>query len=132
MIERIILYTTILYRRLKRFVLRIKNHDVSVTEDWLLTNHVIIDRLKHHLIGKYLSRLMRNFTNFFQKRNRERLYRQWMEHEGISLEDVPPDVLQDIRRKELNSLQEGTELSGEDMYEENMSHMRTQNLSIPI
>jgi len=72
---------------------------------------------------------MRNFTNFFQKRNRERLYRQWMEHEDISLEDVPPDVLQDIRRKELNSLQEGTELSGEDMYEGNLSHMRTQNLS---
>jgi len=31
--------------------------------------------------------------DFMQRRNRERLYKQWMESDGLSLKDVPGDML---------------------------------------
>ena len=31
-------------------------------------------------------------TNFFRKRGREKLYKQWVEKEGLSPEDLPADL----------------------------------------
>lgn len=31
-------------------------------------------------------------TNFFRKRSREKLYKQWVEKEGLSPEDLPADL----------------------------------------
>jgi uncharacterized membrane protein len=36
-------------------------------------------------------------TDFFQKRAREKLYKQWVEKEGLSPEDLPADLKKDER-----------------------------------
>jgi hypothetical protein len=36
-------------------------------------------------------------ANFFQKRSREKLYKQWVEKEGLSPEDLPADLKKDAR-----------------------------------
>lgn len=34
-------------------------------------------------------------ANFFRKRSREKLYKQWVEKEGLSPEDIPEDLKRD-------------------------------------
>ncbi len=36
-------------------------------------------------------------TDFFRKKSREKLYRQWIENEGLSPEDLPPDMKNDTQ-----------------------------------
>ncbi|MFC1981696.1 hypothetical protein ACFLVN_05615 [Chloroflexota bacterium] len=36
-------------------------------------------------------------TNFFRKLSREKLYKQWVEREGLSSEDLPADLKKDER-----------------------------------
>jgi hypothetical protein len=48
--------------------------------------------------------------NFFRKRGREKLYKQWVEKEGLSPEDLPADVKKDVRDSPVtgeNSVNEG-------------------------
>ena len=37
-------------------------------------------------------------ANFFRKRSREKLYKQWVEKEGLSPEDLPADLKKDRQR----------------------------------
>jgi uncharacterized membrane protein len=44
-------------------------------------------------------------TNFFRKRGREKLYKQWVEKEGLSPEDLPADLTKDTKNsKETNEI----------------------------
>jgi len=68
-------------------------------------------------------------SDLIQRRNRERLYKQWMESDGLSLKDVPGDVLESKKERLSEQAIEDSDFSSEDLAGEGVHRIiRPQNL----
>ena len=69
-----------------------------------------------------------NIPDYIRRRNRERLYKQWMESDGLSSEDLPQSVLGNKKGRLPGQSAEDADFSSEDFQWEEASRLKPQNL----
>ena len=67
--------------------------------------------------------------DYIQRRNKERLYKQWVESDGLSPNDVPQDIPGNKKGRLSRQSAKDISYSSEDIQSEEVSRIRPQDLS---